>query len=145
MVILTTAFDGAGDATTQLVYRTAAAILVALAALTAATGARTPVVWFRACPYVLTTCAVLLVVGSLLRRWRSAAAELFDEPAPAAAHRRRPGHAEALEDRREAPAQCVVLQRELGQRLHRKCSLDAAVVVEGVEQQLDCARSLGRA
>jgi hypothetical protein len=63
MVILTTAFDGAGDATTRLVYRTAAAILVALRA---ATGARTPVVWFRPCRYVLTTCAVRLVVGSLL-------------------------------------------------------------------------------
>ena len=62
---MTTALQGAGDPTTQLVYRVVAGVLVVLAALTAATGARTPVVWFRVCPYVLSTCAALLVAGSV--------------------------------------------------------------------------------
>ncbi len=66
LVILTTAIEGADDPTTQLVYRVAAGVLVALAALTVATGARTPVVWFRICPFVLTGAAVLLVLASLV-------------------------------------------------------------------------------
>lgn len=65
LVVLTTALDGAADPTTQLVYRVAAGTLMVLAALTAATGARTRVVWFRVCPFVLTAAASLLVVGSL--------------------------------------------------------------------------------
>ena len=46
-------------------HRVVAAVLVALAALTAATGSRTPVVWFRVCPFVLTGAAALLVAASL--------------------------------------------------------------------------------
>ena len=65
LVVLTTAVRGADDPTTQLVYRVAAGILVALAALTAATGSRTPVVWFKVCPFVLSTAALLLVLASL--------------------------------------------------------------------------------
>ncbi len=66
LIVLTTAVDGAGDPTTQLVYRVAAGVLVALALLTAATGARTEVIWFRVCPFVLSSAAALLVVGSLI-------------------------------------------------------------------------------
>jgi hypothetical protein len=64
LVVLTTAVDGAADATTQLVYVLAAGVLVVLAVLTAATGARTPKAWFRICPFVLTTSAALLVVAA---------------------------------------------------------------------------------
>jgi hypothetical protein len=55
----------AGDATiTSWVYRITAALLVALAALTAVTGARTAVIWFKICPALLTGSAVLLFVAS---------------------------------------------------------------------------------
>ena len=46
------------------VYRVAAALLVALGVLTALTGARTPVVWFKVCPVVMVGAAVLLLVAS---------------------------------------------------------------------------------
>jgi hypothetical protein len=46
-------------------YRVAAGVLVALALLATGTGARTTVIWFRVCPFVLSAAATLLVVGSL--------------------------------------------------------------------------------
>jgi hypothetical protein len=46
------------------VYRVAAALLLALGTLTALTGARTPVVWFKICPGVMAAAAVLLLVAS---------------------------------------------------------------------------------
>jgi len=66
LVILATAIDGAADSTTQLLYVVAAGVLVVLAGLTAATGARTPVVWFRICPFVLTSAALLLLIASFV-------------------------------------------------------------------------------
>ena len=57
---------GRGRPGARLVYRVVAVVLVALAALTAATGSRTPVIWFRVCPYVLSGAAALLVAASLL-------------------------------------------------------------------------------
>ena len=54
-------------ASTALVYRIAAATLLALAVLTALTGARTPVVWFKICPVLLgTSAALLLTAGALV-------------------------------------------------------------------------------
>jgi len=47
-------------------YRIAAGLLVALAVLTALTGARTKVIWFKVCPVLLASSAVLLVAASLL-------------------------------------------------------------------------------
>jgi hypothetical protein len=47
------------------VYRVVAGLLVALVVLTALTGARTPVVWFKICPLLLATSAILLVVASI--------------------------------------------------------------------------------
>jgi hypothetical protein len=41
-------------------------LLLALAALTALTGARTAVVWFKICPVLLGGSAVLLLAASLL-------------------------------------------------------------------------------
>jgi hypothetical protein len=66
LVVLATAIDGATDATTELVYVVSAGVLVVLAGLTAVTGARTPVIWFRVCPFVLTGAALLLVLASLV-------------------------------------------------------------------------------
>ncbi|HUO74974.1 MAG TPA: hypothetical protein VMU39_29695 [Solirubrobacteraceae bacterium] len=66
LVILVTAVDGPKDATSQLVYVVSACVLVVLAALTAATGSRTSVVWFRICPFVLSTAAALLILAALI-------------------------------------------------------------------------------
>jgi len=46
------------------VYGTAAALLIALAALTTLTGARTPVIWFKICPVLLSIAAALLLAAS---------------------------------------------------------------------------------
>ncbi|MGO8769434.1 hypothetical protein [Mycobacterium sp.] len=51
---------------TAMVYRVVAGLLVALAVLTALTGARTPIVWFKVCPALLATSAALLLVASIL-------------------------------------------------------------------------------
>ena len=66
LVILVAALEGSGGSTAHLVYRVVAGALVALAALTAVTGARTPVVWFKVCPFVLTGVATLLLCRSFL-------------------------------------------------------------------------------
>ncbi len=65
LVVLAAALNGPGSVV-SLVDRVTAAALLALAVLTAFTGARTPLVWFKACPFVLTTVAGLLVAASLL-------------------------------------------------------------------------------
>jgi hypothetical protein len=49
----------------QLVYPTAAGFLVVLGVWTAFTGARTPVVWFKACPVVMAIAAGLLMTARL--------------------------------------------------------------------------------
>ncbi|MGD0834692.1 MAG: hypothetical protein ABSA40_09780 [Candidatus Dormibacteria bacterium] len=66
VLVVATAAGGAHATSTLWIDRVAAAWLVALAVLTALTGARTPVVWFKICPVLLTASAVLLLVGSLL-------------------------------------------------------------------------------
>jgi len=65
LVILVTVVEGVGDPATRLVYRIVAAVLLVMAALTAATGSRTPVIWFRVCPFVLSGAAALLVLASV--------------------------------------------------------------------------------
>jgi hypothetical protein len=65
-VISATVVGGAGSGVTIAVYRVAAGVLVALAVLTGLTGARTPVVWFKVCPVLLTTSAALLVLASIV-------------------------------------------------------------------------------
>lgn len=65
IVIAATAANGASDVRVW-VYRAAAALLLALGILTALTGARTPVVWFKVCPALLTSAAALLLAASLV-------------------------------------------------------------------------------
>lgn len=65
LVVAVTAVDTDADVTAW-VYRVAAGILVALAALTAATGARTAVIWFKICPALLTGSAALLLAASFV-------------------------------------------------------------------------------
>lgn len=65
LAVTVTAIDG--DASTRdWVYRVLAALLLALAALTAVTGARTRVIWFKICPVLLSASAVLLLVAGVL-------------------------------------------------------------------------------
>jgi hypothetical protein len=66
VVIAVTAVGGADVSARGWVYRVAAGLLVALGTLTALTGARTPVAWFKICPVLLAGSAALLVVASVL-------------------------------------------------------------------------------
>ena len=66
LVIVVTALGGTDTGARAWVYRVAAGLLVALGTLTALTGARTRVVWFKICPLLLGGSAVLLVAASLL-------------------------------------------------------------------------------
>jgi hypothetical protein len=66
MVVVATAVGGTASDVTAWVYRVTAGLLVALAVLTSVTGARTPVVWFKICPVLLTASAALLAVASWL-------------------------------------------------------------------------------
>ena len=63
-IVVAATMAGGGSSTAAWVYRAAAALLVGLGALTAATGARTPVIWFKICPVLLGTSAALLLVAS---------------------------------------------------------------------------------
>ncbi len=64
-LVIAVTLVGSGTSTSAWVYRVAASLLVALAALTALTGSRTPVVWFKICPVLLVSSAVLLVAASV--------------------------------------------------------------------------------
>ena len=64
LVAAVTLSAGADDSVAVLVYRLTAALLAAVAVLTALTGARTPVAWFKACPVVMAAVVALLLVGS---------------------------------------------------------------------------------
>jgi hypothetical protein len=66
MVIVVTAVGGTDSGARVWVYRVAAGLLGALGVLTALTGARTRVVWFKICPVLLVSSAVLLLAASLL-------------------------------------------------------------------------------
>lgn len=66
VVIAVTAAGGADSAARDWVYRAAAGLLVALGTLTALTGARTPVIWFKICPVLLAGSAALLAVASVV-------------------------------------------------------------------------------
>lgn len=66
LVVLVAAVEGSDSGTADLVYRVLAAALVVFAGLTAATGSRTPVIWFKVCPFVLSGAAALLLVRTFI-------------------------------------------------------------------------------
>jgi hypothetical protein len=66
LAVLVTARGGAANDVTISVYAAVAAMLVTMALLTALTGARTSVIFFRICPLVKTTAAILLVAAILV-------------------------------------------------------------------------------
>jgi hypothetical protein len=63
-VVITVTAVGTDSDGRAWVYRIAAGLLLALGALTALTGARTGVIWFKICPVLLTGSAILLLVAS---------------------------------------------------------------------------------
>ena len=60
-----TALAGPTGADAVVAYRAAAGMLLAMAAWTAASGARTAVVFFKICPVVKSLVAALFIVGSV--------------------------------------------------------------------------------
>ncbi|MDJ0959535.1 MAG: hypothetical protein QNJ88_02675 [Acidimicrobiia bacterium] len=65
LIVLVTAFGDTGTIA-PWIYRSVAIMLVAVGALTAATGGRTPVIWFKICPVLLTSTAILLIIASVV-------------------------------------------------------------------------------
>jgi hypothetical protein len=65
-IVLAATLTGNDTDVAAWVYRAAAGLLVGLAVLTAVTGARTAVIWFKICPVLLTTSAILLLVASFI-------------------------------------------------------------------------------
>jgi len=66
VVLTVTAVGDTGTAVRVWVYRIAAGLLLALGTLTALTGARTAVIWFKICPVLLAGSAALLLAASFL-------------------------------------------------------------------------------
>jgi len=64
--ILVIAIGDSQSLTAQIVYLADGVMLLAMAILTLATGARTPIIWYRICPAVKTVAAVLFIFGSTL-------------------------------------------------------------------------------
>ncbi len=65
LLVAVTAASGSHAVAAQWTYRVVAGLLVALATLTGLTGAKTPVVWFKICPVLLTSSAIMLLVASV--------------------------------------------------------------------------------
>ena len=65
LVVIATAID-AEESVTRWVYRSSAVMLIAVGALTAVTGACTPVIFFKICPVLLTSVATLLLIASFV-------------------------------------------------------------------------------
>lgn len=63
LVAVTTAIRSSSDVTSW-VYRITAVALLVIGAVTGATGARTPVVWFKVCVGLMVVCAGLLIGAS---------------------------------------------------------------------------------
>jgi hypothetical protein len=66
VVVVATAIGAPESNMTSWLYRVVAGLLIALAVLTAFTGARTSVIWFKICPVLLGSSAVLLIAASLV-------------------------------------------------------------------------------
>ena len=64
IVVISTAAGGSHRSLTDWIYRASAIMLVSVAALTAFTGARTRVVFFKVCPVLLLATAGLLLAAS---------------------------------------------------------------------------------
>jgi hypothetical protein len=66
VVILAAVTAQPGSMTSDWIYRASAAVLLAVGGITALTGARTAVIWFKICPVLLTITAIALLVASFI-------------------------------------------------------------------------------
>jgi len=64
--ILVSAIGDSQSLTARIVFLTSGVMLLAMAILTLATGAKTPVIWYKICPVVKTAVAVLYIFGGTL-------------------------------------------------------------------------------
>lgn len=64
VVAISTASGGGHSDLADWIYRASAVMLLALGALTAVTGARTPVIFFKICPFLQASAAGLLLAAS---------------------------------------------------------------------------------
>jgi hypothetical protein len=69
VVIAATAAGGTAADARAWVYRAASGLLVAPAVLTALTGARTPVMWFKICPVLLSASCCWPRLGVVITSW----------------------------------------------------------------------------
>lgn len=66
LVAAVTLWGGAPSAASLVVYRASALMLLVMAIWTASTGATTPIIPIKVCPFVKTAVAILFVLGSVL-------------------------------------------------------------------------------
>ena len=66
LVLFVTVLENSQDNVSLIVYRASAGMLIVMAGWTALTGARTPIVPIKICPFVKTIVAVLFILGSVL-------------------------------------------------------------------------------
>lgn len=66
LVLLVTALEGASNPVSLIVYRASAGLFVVIAGLTVLTGARTPGIPFKICPFLLSVVAALFLLGSFV-------------------------------------------------------------------------------
>jgi len=66
LALLVTALEGVANPASLIVYRASAIVLILTAILTALTGARTPILPFKICPFLITAVAVLFLLGSFV-------------------------------------------------------------------------------
>ncbi|MFC1535719.1 hypothetical protein ACFL32_00990 [Candidatus Neomarinimicrobiota bacterium] len=66
LVFLTTLLGWSREPAAQIVYLISTAMLVVMAVLSQMTGARTPILPMKLCPYVKTAVAIMFFLGSVL-------------------------------------------------------------------------------
>jgi hypothetical protein len=66
LVLFVTVLKNSQDNVSLIVYRASAGMLIVMAGWTALTGARTPIVPIKICPFVKTIVAILFILGSVL-------------------------------------------------------------------------------
>jgi hypothetical protein len=66
LVLLVTILAGPQGPVASIVYLACAVMLLVMAILTAMTGARTSVIWYKLCPAVKAVVAILYILGAVL-------------------------------------------------------------------------------
>ena len=66
LLVLVTTVGGPNLLVVEWIYRVVAVMLLAMAGLTALTGARSSVIWFKVCVVLLSVAATLLLVASVV-------------------------------------------------------------------------------